>query len=306
VKLFFFIFFAFFMFCTTPLFSKQGISSLLLDWQQRVQEHIEDGIISKRSLSPLVLVSVKDGENAASAKVINKTISAVSRVFRRQVMLCEQCLNPQMRPGSDLYYRYGNISFLDVKDIYKDQKLKPKAALWISYDNGVMSYRIIALDTGRVIYSENIQENMDWNGRSIRNFSKSRMQERVSRQDAISHHQWDLGLYPDVHLGYSFLNQWGKYNKNLTGLTFSIANPNFAIGIAAFRILDLPSHPIIGAKLMVKLPEAVGSSFSDEDSTSDALVAQFIVKQPFPGNWGSLMAIGLINTDGTLAIGVSW
>ena len=291
---------------TGTLHGQSTISTLLGDWQQRMEEHKEDGLWRDREVSPIALVAVSQGETKASSKVINQTIGMASRIFPRNLMVCEVCLNPEMQPGSGLYYRYGQVSLEDVRNAYRDIERKPIAALWVSYNKGMLSYRIVSLETGHVIYSENIHENMDWNGRSIRNFSKSRMAERVGRHEAIYHHQWDLGLYPGFHLGYSFLNQWGQHNDYLSGLTMSVAGPLLGLGVAFFKVIDSPAHPLVGVKLMVNLPEAAGSALSNESSGGEALVGQFIAKYPFPGNMGGLLGIGLINTDGTVALGVSW
>ena len=283
-----------------------NVSLLLSDWEQRLREHQEDGLIRGKDVSPIVIVSVKEGDHTAPSRRINQTIGTASRIFGRSLMICEQCLNPEVKPTSDLYYRYGQITLQDVRDIYTDIKPKPRSALWVGYDGNMLSYRIVSISSGQVIYGENIQENMDWNSRSVKNFSKSRMQERLAKGDAISHHHWDLAAYPGFHFGYNFLNQWGEKNDVLSGVAVSIINPNLAVGYAAYKVIDVDYHPIIGGQVLVKIPEAAGLALAAETGPSSILAAQFIAKNPFPGNMGGLMGLFVVNTEGTIALGVSW
>lgn len=278
---------------------------LLREWQQRVKEQMEDGYVKLFSMSPLTIVSVRKDGVTASSSLINQTAHMAGRLVKGQVMICDLCLNPQLNSGEGADYRFGQVSLDDVKKAYENVREKPKAALWISFEGTRLSYRIVSLLNDRVIYSENIQKNLDWNGRSIRNFTKSRMKERLGRENAIFHHQWDLGLYPKTHLGYNFLNQWGQDNQNLSGFTFSFVGPTLALGVAHYKVLDMPIRPMVGAKVMVKLTELV-KSIDAQKSGSSSLTGQVIVKVPFPGNMGGLMGIGLISTEGTVSLGVSW
>ncbi|SMF71120.1 hypothetical protein [Pseudobacteriovorax antillogorgiicola] len=285
--------------------AQSNVRRLLQDWQYRMEEHRDDGLIRDIDVAPVVLVSVMDGQDRASDALSNQTYSTASKIFGRQLMDCQECLRPEVRPGKGLYYRYGFISLDDVRNIYEGKELQPRSALWVAYADGSLSYRLVSLKTGRVIYSDTIQEDLDWNSRSIRNFTKSRMKERYGRQDAIYHHTWEMGLYPNFNLSYNFLNQWGENNDQLSGLTISVINPTLAIGAAYYKVLDLDNAPIVGAKLLVKIPEALASE-SGESSSGSSLVVQAIAKHPFPGNWGGLSGMVTVDTEGTVSIGVSW
>lgn len=299
------------LFFSSHSYGDTNRSQVLNEWQQMLIESKEDGLIKDIDVSPMAIVAITDDGKKADADLINQIISVASQVFPRQVTVCDICLGDEVRPDSGLYYRFGQITLSDVKNHYKELENKPRSALWVQLEGERLSFRIVSLKSDRVIFSANVDPSVDWQARSMQNFSTARMQQRLARRHEVTHHQWNMGLYPSFALSYNYLNQWGERNEILSGLGISIVSPELAVGFSAFKVIHSKFNPLIGGSILINLPQAInnslgGSGDNDPAGEDSLIIVQFIYKQPMPGNFGSLMALGLVDTSGTISLGVAW
>jgi len=288
----------------------ENSAQVLNDWRQLLIEAKEDGLIKDIDVSPLAIVAISQNGQKADADFINKVISIANQAFPGQVTVCDLCLGDEVRPNDGLYYRFGQITLSDVKKHYEGTEKKAKSALWVHLQGERLSFRIVSLKSDRVIYSANVDPSENWQARSMNNFSTSRMQQRLARRHEVTHHHWNMGLYPTFALSYNYLNQWGERNEILSGLALSFVSPEVALGFSAFKVIQSKYNPMIGGSLLINLPQAISSSLGGESGGATGedslIIVQFIYKQPMPGNFGSLMALGLIDTSGTISLGVAW
>lgn len=282
--------------------------------EAKLRQHIDDGFMVPAKLTPLTLVETSSNEEDPEA-LTNAALPLFSRVLRGPILVCDSCRGSYEEGPERTAYSSGFVDLQKVRDVYRGRQEKPVAALWLRQAEGVLTLRMVSLESGEVLYADTIDGKVDWSARSLRNFTSSQRAERGSRGDVIVHGHIDIGLGllgGGAHVGYSLMQQWGSNNQYLSGLSFNFSDPIFGVGINHFQILPSLDNTILGAKLLFSLPEALsslgdGDGDSDGSVTGDSLITLVLMaKYPLFSQPEKFYFNVFISTAGLVGCGLSW
>lgn len=268
----------------------------------------EDGLLPREAVMPLVVVAATPRYTASEEWFATRVLEVLEAAFGAGgLRWCGACTLPRtdVQEGR-LVYQAGvadlqQVAHLD--DLTRGDAPPAKAAVWVAETVSGVSIRIVELSTGRVLFAQNVDPDLVEFQRTAAMYSYSAELERRARGDSLTQAFVDVALVPGQHVSFDWTDQWGRENRNLSGVTLSAFDPILGIGATHHRVTRL-FHTTVGAKAILSLPTAVVQSVGQEGNVLDPLVTVAgIVRVPFGrSNYGGLLAV---STNGEVGIGIS-
>ncbi|MCB9761286.1 MAG: hypothetical protein H6739_15700 [Alphaproteobacteria bacterium] len=283
-----------------------------LDRLEEVLElRIDDGRLPADKVRPAIVVSVQpryeesaDWFAASALEVLQGALGEGS------LRLCEACMVPRVyAQDGNLAYQAGPLTLEEIKQLDANNRgdaPPARSAIWLDEHRGGVAIRVVELETGQVLFAQNVDPTLVEVRNSGRMYTLSEEMERRARGDGLTQGFLDVALYPGQHVSWDVTDQWGKTNQNLTGVTLSLFDPVIGIGMAHHRVTRL-YNVSVGAKLIFSLPTAVVASvseeFGDEGVFDPLLTGVAIVRVPFGrSNYGAVLCA---STNGQIGLGIS-
>lgn len=195
----------------------------------------------------------------------------------------------------------------EIDSRFRKDSPEAKAAVWLDETSEGVSIRIVDLQTARVIYADNLTPDLVWTQRTSRNFDRSRDLSLRLRGEGITHTVYDLGLFPSPHFSIDWLEQWGRSNQHLSGLSISIVAPLLGVGASYARAFPEFQNVLVGGKFYVGMLNAIAQSILKTDM---ALLGSLYTLEGFvkyPVNWLGKKALFFfyVNSDANVGLGIS-
>ena len=264
------------LFCTcfVTLFLFQNAFAMRESTQESLERFEEilrlrqdEGTLNEKEFLPIIVVSASPGFQESEKSFTSGVLAVLGKIFPQSgIRYCVECQRPRIHSADGiLESQSGVISLEEVRKF--DERIKgdsppARAGVWLDETPEGISVRFIDLNSGRVIYADNITPQLIWSKRSSKNFSVSRSLLMRQRGDSINHSMIDMGLFPTPHFSLSWAEQWGESNRNLTGLSLSLFTPVLGIGANYYRVFPEMLNIAFGGKVLMSVPTALVASFT--------------------------------------------
>ncbi|NCG21005.1 MAG: hypothetical protein GWP91_18505 [Rhodobacterales bacterium] len=277
--------------------------------EEVLQLRVEDGRLAREDVMPAILVSAEPRYEASVDWYATRAVEVLQQAFGENgLRLCEACMAPRAYVENGyMAYQTGPVGLDEVSrldDQSRGDAQAARSAIWLDEHRGGLSLRIIDLDTGRILFAQNIDPNLVEYTNSQRMYTLSEELERRARGDSVTQGFVDFAIYPGQHLSLDWTDQWGKYNRNLSGVSVSLFDPVLGIGAVHYRRIEL-GNALIGGKVLFSLPTALVRSFGDADFdlVDPPLTLVGVGRVPFGrSNYGAVVTV---STNGEIGIGIS-
>ncbi len=227
---------------------------------------------------------------------------------------CIACRQPRMRSEyGRLEHRSGTVGVAELRDL--DSRLRgsappAKAGLWLSEHARGVSLRIVSLESGRVLFAENVDATRTERSQTATRIETIRELDRRNRGEGITHAFVDIALYPGQHISGDWVEQWGESNRQLSGLSVSLFDPVLGIGAAHYWVMPF-ANSLVGAKLLMSFPTATAefaTSIAEDDDDSPELIDPLlnlvaVFRMPIARSNYSITVTA--STNGRVAVGLS-
>jgi len=279
----------------------------------RVEEilslRIEDGTIDEAAILPALVVSLQPRFTESQGWFATAALSSLARSLPRSgLRRCEACEKPRLVVASGhLEQTTGPLGVAEIARIDAETRgdaAPARSAIWLDEHQSGVALRIIDIATGRVLFAQNVDPELQFKLDSSRTFLMADELERRARGEAISQVFFDAAVFPGQHIAFDWTEQWGAENSNLTGVVLSIVDPVVGLGVAHYYVLDT-FNVMVGGKVIASVPTALTQSLSGEDiEVLDPLLTGVLVaKVPFGrSNYGGIITI---STNGAVGVGIS-
>jgi hypothetical protein len=284
-------------------------SSDALDRLEEILElRIEDGTLSPEEVLPAILVSAQPRYVDSQGWYTTRAVEVLQRAFGGSgLRVCEACMAPRMLvEEGQMLYQTGPVGLDEVArldDLSRGDARPARSAIWLDEHRGGVSIRIVELRTGRVLYAQNIDPDLLEYGNSARMYTLSEELERRARGDSVTHTFIDLAFYPGQHISTDWVEQWGRTNSQLSGITISVLDPFLGLGAVHYRAVDF-FNILAGGQIVFSLPTALVASFGQGGQVLDPLLTVVgVVRVPFGrSNYGAILTA---STNGQVGLGIS-
>ena len=278
--------------------------------EETLAQRIEREGMSPANLLPAIVVSVAPAYENTRTWYPTAALASLVAVFGSAgLRFCEACMAPrtfieqghveQSTAGLDA----GEIRRLDER--YRGTASAARTAIWLDESETGVSLRIVDLANTRIVAAENFDPSQREAGRTRRSYSMTEELDRRSRGDSINHAFLDFAAYPNIHLSFDWVEQWGATNTNLTGLSVSVLDPLLGIGASYFRIVPSARNITVGGKLLISTPTAIARGVADSDvEIADPLLSAVgMVRVPIASSNFALILSA--STNGRVGVGFS-
>jgi hypothetical protein len=282
------------------------------DSLERLEElldlRIEDGRIRREDIIPAIVVSAQPRTTDSESWYATRVIEVLGHSLGTEnLRVCEACAAPRATvTDGTLVYSSGPIGLDEVvrlDDQYRGGSEPARTAIWVDETRTGVSVRIIDLRTSRVVYAQNVDPTLIENKRTKYTYTITEEQERRARGDGLTQAFVDVAAYPGQHISLDWTDQWGKTNRQFSGVTLSILDP--VIGIGAVHYYCLPVFRIlVGGQIILSIPTGIVQGFGQEGEVIDPLLTGVaVVRVPFGrSNFGGLL---MASTNGQVGLGIS-
>lgn len=280
--------------------------------EEVLQLRIDSGELNPDLVMPTILVSAEPRYQVSVGWFATRAIEVIERTFGTgDLRLCEACMAPRtyMEDGN-LLFQAGPAGLDEITRLDHDARgTSPPArtAIWLDEHRGGVSMRIVELSTGRVLFAQNIDPNLTEYANSQRMASLASELERRARGDAVAQTFVDIGLFPNQHISLDFTDQWGKRNGNLSGVTLSLVDPVFGVGVTHAHRLRF-FNVLVGGKGVISLPTAVARGLGDSVGLDGGIIDPLITAVGFarvPFGRSNYGVVGTVSTNGRISVGIS-
>lgn len=272
---------------------------------------VEDGRLSREALRPAIVVGVEARYSESEGWLLAESVSALQGVVGDgNLRICEACMAPRTWVGDGaVTYQTGPIALEDVvrlDDALRGSAPPARAGIWIVEHPTGVSVRIVDLRTGAVLFAQNLDPSLREATRTQKVFQLTEELERRSRGEGLTHTFFDLGVYPQQHIGIDWSDQFGNRNQHLAGFSITLFDPLVGVGANYYFVTPL-LHTLVGAKALASLPTALARSLGPDNSDIEILdplvTLAGVVRVPFGrSNYG---AIATLSTNGRFSFGIS-
>ncbi len=276
--------------------------------EETLELRLQDGRIPRDAVAPILLVQAQPRYAASEAWFPTRSIELLEAVFGTGLRLCAACNAPRVYTQSGrMVMQTGPVGLDEVAELDAQSRGDAPAArtaVWLDEVPGGVSIRIVDLATGRVVFAQNIDPTLSEQANSARMATLTEELERRNRGDGLTQAFVDVAVLPGQHISLDWTDQWGRENRNLSGVTLTLVDPVVGIGASHHRATRL-FHTMVGAQAVVSLPTALVSAVSaDAGELIDPLVTVAgVVRVPFGrSNYGGVLTV---STNGTVGIGIS-
>ena len=294
----------------SPAFGARGDTFEALDrLDEALGDELTEGRLSRRELQPILVVSLRALYRESESWFPAQALSSLQRRFGAQSLrICEACMRPQVElRGRTFEHRSGPLSLAELARL--DEQLRgrsapARSALWLEETGSGVSVRLVALDSGLILFAENIDPTLREYRGTARRFQQREMLQRRARGESLTHAFFDVGFYPGIHIDFEWADQWGSRNQHFGGFVFSFYDPIFGFGLSYHRAIEF-QNALLGGQVIVSVPTALARAQTNGSSGGiDPLVSLVgMLRVPFgQSNYGGLLTV---STNGEVALGIS-
>ena len=269
---------------------------------------VEDGRLRPEDVMPAILVSARPWSAETESWYSTRVIEVLEGAFGTGgLRICEACMAPRAIVDSgQMVYQTGPVGIDEVvrlDDLNRGGAEPAKTAIWVDAYLGGVSIRIVDTRTARVILARNVDPALVENENTQRMYALTEELERRARGDSLTQAFVDVAFYPGQHLSLDWTDQWGKNNRQFSGLTLSVYDPVVGIGASHYTCIGFLDI-LVGGKVILSLPTAVVRGLGQGGNVIDPLLTGVaIVRVPFGrSNFGGLLSA---STNGEFGLGIS-
>lgn len=289
--------------------STRGALSRLEEFAPR---RLNDGVVAMKDLTPVLVVSTQPAFEQTRAWFPSAVLSSLSRIFGvGGLRACEACMAQRLLVEDGRLEQFSTS--LSVADLVRLDEVtrgtSPQAvtAIWVDETLEGVAVRLVDLRTGRILLAENVDQHLASQATSRETVTLADELERRSRGQALTHTFVDLGIWPQQHISFDWLEQWGPDNCNLSGFSASVFDPVAGLGVSYFRVIPIALNLMVGAKFLMSVPNVLIAAFSNNSSTSllgdQPFNAALQLRLPlFRTNYALFASV---STNGRVAVGIS-
>lgn len=290
----------------------QAGSSTTQDALERLDEvlqlRIEDGRVRREDVMPAILVSAQPRTEESQAWYVTRVIEVLEHAFGPGgLRVCEACMAPRATVDSGrMVYQVGPIGMDEIvrlDDLHRGGSEPARAAIWLDEGAGGVSIRIVDTRTARVIFAQNVDPTLVEHKNTHRMYSLTAERERRARGDGLTQAFIDVAFYPGQHVSLDWTDQWGRYNKQFSGMTLSIVDPFFGIGAVHYVCLPI-LKTLVGGQVILSLPTGIVQGLGQQGQVLDPLLTGVaVLRVPFGrSNFGGVLTA---STNGEVGFGIS-
>jgi len=272
---------------------------------------IEREGLTKGSVLPVIVVSVAPAFEETRSWYPTAALGTLIRVFgAANLRACEACMAPRtfvQDNGSvtQSTTTAGVDELAKLDEQYRGNAAAARTAIWLDENSNGVSLRMIDLANSRILMAENFDPSLAEAARTKRNYALTEELDRRSRGDSVNHAFFDFSIYPNPHMSFDWLEQWGVNNTNLSGLSVSVFDPVLGIGGSYFRVMPNAGNITVGGKLLMSFPTAVVRSVAgtDVEVLDPLLTGVLMARIPIArSNFGFIVSA---STNGRVGLGFS-
>ena len=193
-----------------------------------------------------------------------------------------------------------------LDDRYRGEAVRARCGVWLDETASGVALRIVDLRSGRVVFAQNVDPDLQEYRGSARSHLLSAELERRTRGESLTHALFDLAVYPGQHISLEWADQWGENNTNLAGVVLAAYDPVFGIGASYHRALEW-LNVLVGGQVILSIPTAVAQSQADGEDIElldPLLTGVFLLRVPFGNsNYAGLLSV---STNGEVGLGLSF
>jgi hypothetical protein len=282
-------------------------------------EKIEDADLRYENIFPITVVRI-ESEDDDIGQLISYIPTRSPDGKIADINICYECISGSLQLSAE------KINFEQGGSL----NTKPtKTNMTIIENKFGFVYRLSSTSDSQIVDAATVTKGPSLENRSEKKFSYYKNQERQYEGRSIYHSMFDFAVYPNPHIAWSYLEQWGEYNEYLSGFSLSLAGPGLGLGVAIFKALSSNPKLLVGTKVYANVFNVLqrtitGDSNSEEEETeteegeeeeergppdgviSDNLITVAIqVRYELLDN-GRLGIIAFANTDASFGVGLSF
>lgn len=282
-------------------------------------EKIEDADLRYENIFPITVVRI-ESEDDDIGQLISYIPTRSPDGKIADINICYECISGSLELSAE------EINFEQGGSLNK----KPtKTNMTIIENKFGFVYRLSSTSDSQIVDAATVTKGPSLENRTEKKFSYYKNQERQYEGRSIYHSMFDFAVYPNPHIAWSYLEQWGEYNEYLSGFSLSLAGPGLGLGVAIFKALSSNPKLLVGTKVYANVFNVLqrtitGDSNSEEEETeteegeeeeergppdgviSDNLITVAIqVRYELLDN-GRLGIIAFANTDASFGVGLSF
>jgi hypothetical protein len=269
---------------------------------------VEDGRLRPDEVMPAILVSAQARTEGDGGWYVTRVIEVLQGTLGASgLRVCEACMAPRATVESGtMVYQAGPVGIDEVvrlDDVSRGGAEPARTAIWLDEHAGGVSIRIVDTRTSRVIFAQNIDPYLVENKNTRRMYTLAAERERRARGDGLTQAFVDVAFFPGQHISLDWTDQWGKTNRQFSGLTLSVFDP--ILGIGAVHYYSIPFlNTLVGAQVVLSLPTTIVRGLGQEGELLDPLLTGVaVVRVPFGrSNFGALLTA---STNGQIGLGIS-
>ena len=279
-------------------------------FEEDLQPEVDEGTLSPKGIGPIILVGATSAYEETRAWFPAAAVRSLVRVFgRSNIRACEACMNPTVRSvGRRLEYNTV-LSLADVVRIDEEQRGKSppaRSAVWMEETPGGMAVRIVSLANGQILFAGNFDGSQTERVRTAEVYNLTTELGRRLRGQSLTHVIIDAGVLPNLHISTDVVEQFGDYNLNLAGLTFSLIDPVVGFGVSYYRVIPQLWDFTIGAKLIASIPTVLALALNQGNPVEvidPPLTGVIVARFPIPQT--NFAAFASASTNFSFTVGVS-
>ncbi|MCX6127111.1 MAG: hypothetical protein NTV34_20500 [Proteobacteria bacterium] len=269
-----------------------------------MQTRLESDVDLRQSVSPLLVTPPQHLWEESRSDFSSSSVAILKKVFsdQGQLIFCEECGSERLHIGKDhtISLSHGDMSQSELSAIANDPRFQgAKAIAFLRETASGVELRIVRLDSAEIVIQHLADSRVNLDNAKAR-LGLTDEVERRKRGESLAYTFIDLGLYPNPMIHVSFFEQWGSRNQHLTGVVFSLLNPNFAIGGSYRYMLPQLRRCTISGTIFYPLQNAVANS---DGGSLSSFAFSAGVQYAFSSTFG-LFAEG--STGGSISAGLSF
>ncbi|MDX2020583.1 MAG: hypothetical protein SF187_10100 [Deltaproteobacteria bacterium] len=280
--------------------------------EETLRSRIEREGLSTANLMPAIVVSVTPAFEETRAWYPTAALGALVSVFgAANLRSCEACMAPRtfVEDNGSVSQSTTSVTIDEIVRLdaqFRGTGAPARTAIWLDENANGVSLRIIDLSNSRIVLADNFDPALAEGARTRHSYALAEELDRRSRGDSVNHAFFDLAIYPNPHVSFDWLEQWGINNTNLSGLSVSLFDPVLGIGGSYFRVVPNAANIVVGGKLLMSFPTAIVRSVAGSDvEVLDPLVtAVAMARLPIArSNFGFILSA---STNGRVGLGFSF
>jgi len=269
---------------------------------------VEDRRLRPDEVMPAILVSARPRDVASDGWYGTRVIEVLQGAFGQSgLRVCEACMAPRATVESGtMVYQAGPVGIDEIvrlDDLSRGGAEPARTAIWVDEYAGGVSIRIVDLRTARVLFAQNVDPSLVEHTNTRRMYALAAEQERRARGDGLTQAFVDVAFWPGQHVSLDWTDQWGKRNRQFSGLTLSAYDPVLGLGAVHYYCIGF-LDTLVGAQVVLSLPTTLIRGLGQDGDLLDPLLTGVaVVRVPFGrSNFGAVVTA---STNGRVGVGIS-